>query len=177
MTKHSGLVCVAMVSVLAAYVPAQRPVQRTEAEPALSIESLDKLRDWARASRKTGRIGRQLASLLDIEDAAVPAKQLSAARPDGKYYMCFALPWENDQIVFAVIGKTRSLVYRSDSAPSLRRAGVADKDGVRRLERDAAQDGFQHVLRVWEEIAQRGSAPPGIRDAADPRAFLSLPCG
>lgn len=120
-------------------------------EPALSFETLDKLRDRARATVRTTRIGADISELVGLDARSRPAKQLTTTRDGVTYRLAFCLPWEDDYLLFFVERPDGVYVYRADSALSLRNAGRIRGSSTVRLDRDQAFDGFQRVLRAWEE--------------------------
>ena len=132
----------------------QRPAPPPrDAEPALSLDALDKFRDLARASTKRGSIAADVADLLDPDAGSCPSRQLVAQHGGATHYMAFCLPWENDEIFLFAVRAGGTDLYRMDSAPSLRSAARITATGTQRLPRDQAADAFQRELAVWEELS------------------------
>lgn len=163
MKRTFGFAAAAMLLLASAPAAVQQarqpPAGRYDSQPGLSLDALDTLRDRARRTRGAGRFNPALARLLELGDGPVTTRQLSAVRPEGKYYVCFTLPWENDEIIFALEGSTRLDVYRSESGFTLRRAAVRDAAGLRAVSFTDAVAGFRKMLEKWEELsAARGAA-------------------
>lgn len=144
-----------------ASIDQQTPTNET---PALSLASLEKLRNRALHSTETARIGADLIEMLGIGSRALQAKQLIYPKLDAKFYLNFCLPSESDVIILLVKRTDAYYVYLTDSGRTLRRVVRMDDTGARLVDAATAQAGFHEALSVFEEAAANIA---GLDDASE----------
>ncbi len=133
---------------------------RASAQELLTAEALQKLKSITQGARAANLDAPVVKTLGIGSGGEVSAKQFKAETALGLYVFTIPVKPATDDVVFSFrdpAGVTYS--YLSDSSRTLRKAMVADADGVRLIPNTEADTGFQDSLKAWGIIARRVKAP------------------
>jgi hypothetical protein len=130
------------------------------AEPALSVENLQKLRKIALTAPKATNLDAPVVKLLGVGADLVSVKQFKADTAVGRYVLTVPVKAGADDLLLSFRDPSgTTYTYLTDGTRVLRAAMVSDADGNRSLAADAAAAGFQDSLKAWNTIAPRVKLP------------------
>lgn len=144
---------VAFPSALMSPLPASQAV-----DPIISEELMARLIKRTLASNKEAWITAGVGALFEISNSTdrMPAKQISATKPDGKHYIGLPLKEGSEDIIVTFTNETTMEFYLTDKSGNLRAAAISGDRGIglRLIPNEQAAEKFKAEMRLLAKLAE-----------------------